>query len=61
MLLELFSPVPSWAQRRWDALGEPVPGAKCLFAYRIPNSEIDEELDFAREALWLAEETDATH
>lgn len=61
VLLEIFSPVPSWAQRRWDALGEPVPGAKYLFAYRIPNSEIDEELDFAREALWLAEETDATH
>jgi len=53
VILELFSPVPAWARRRWDSVGEPVPSAGCLFAYRIPKAEIDEEYRFAREALWL--------
>lgn len=54
-LLQFFSPAPAWARRRWDALGEPVPSAGCLFAYRIPKAEIEEERRFAREALWLEE------
>lgn len=55
VVLELFSPAPAWARRRWDAIGEPVPSAGSLFAYRIPKTEIDEERRFAREALWLEE------
>jgi hypothetical protein len=58
MVLELFSPVPAWARRRWDAVGEPVPNSGCLFAYRFAETEIEEERRFAREALWL-EELDA--
>ncbi len=53
VVLEFFSPAPAWARRRWDAIGEPVPSAGCLFAYRIPRAEIEEERRFAREALWL--------
>jgi hypothetical protein len=56
-ILEFFSPTPAWARRRWDAIGEPVPSARSLFAYRIPNEEIDEERRFACEALWLEEMT----
>jgi len=55
VVLELFSPVPAWARRRWDAIGEPVPSTGSLFAYRIPKTEIDEERRFARGALWLEE------
>lgn len=55
VILELFSPAPAWARRRWDAIGEPAPMAGCLFAYRIPRAEIDEERRFMREALWLEE------
>lgn len=55
VFLEFFSPVPAWARRRWDAIGEPVPSAGCLFAYRIPRMEIEEERRFMREALWLEE------
>jgi hypothetical protein len=55
VVLEFFSPVPAWARRRWDAIGEPVPSTGCLFAYRIPKTEIDEERRFAREALWAEE------
>ncbi len=54
-VLELFSPVPAWAQRRWAAIGEPVPSSGSLFAYRIPKAEIDEERRFARDTLWLEE------
>lgn len=57
LVLEFFSPVPAWARRRWDAIGEPVPTAGSLFAYRIAKAEIDEERRFAREALWLEELT----
>lgn len=57
VVLELFSPAPAWARRRWDAIGEPVPSAGSLFAYRIANAEFDEERRFMREALWLEEMT----
>jgi hypothetical protein len=57
VVLELFSPAPAWARRRWDAIGEPVSSAASLFAYRIPKAEIDEERRFAHEALWLEETT----
>lgn len=57
VVLELFSPAPAWARRRWDAIGEPVPSIGSLFAYRIAKAEIDEERRFIREALWLEEMT----
>jgi hypothetical protein len=56
-VMEFFSPVPMWARRRWDAIGEPVPGSGCLFAYKLADTELGEELRFAREALWLEELT----
>ena len=54
-MLELFSPLPMWARRRWDAIGEPVPSSGCLFAYRFPENEVTEELAFVHEKLWLTE------
>ena len=51
----VFSPVPMWARRRWDAVGEPVLGSGCLFAHRLAETELAEELRFAHEALWLQE------
>jgi len=53
VLLEFFSPVPMWARRRWDAVGDPVPSSGCLFAYRFTKVEYQEELRFAHEAMWL--------
>ena len=54
-VVQFFSPVPAWAQRRWDAVGEPASSQGCLFAYRLAETELDEELRFARNALWLEE------
>jgi len=59
-VLELFSPLPMWARRRWDAVGEPTPASGCLFAYTIPNTELVEERRFARDVLWLDEQQTAT-
>lgn len=53
--IDFFSPVPMWAQRRWNAVGEPVKEPGCLFAYRLHKTELGEELRFAREELWLEE------
>lgn len=54
-VIDFFSPVPMWARRRWDAVGEPVVNSGCLFSYCFLESEIDEELRFVRTKLWLAE------
>lgn len=54
-VLEFFTPVPMWARRRWDAVGEPVPSSGCLFAYGLDRAEFKQELHFALEELWLSE------
>jgi hypothetical protein len=56
-VFQLFSPVPMWARRRWDAVGEPIPSSGCLFAYRLLNPEVVEEARFAHEVLWLEQMT----
>lgn len=54
--IKFYSPIPTWAQRRLDNLGEPVVGADCLFSYKIPNQDLEQELNFLEEKLWLARE-----
>ena len=54
-VLQLFSPVPMWVQRKWDVIGEPTPSSGCLFAYRFTDAEMPEEVQFLRDALWLSE------
>lgn len=54
-VIEFFSPVPGWAESRWEAVGEPAGGPGHLFAYGFPETELDEELRFVREKLWLEE------
>jgi len=53
-IFDLFSPVPSWAQRRWDGFATPVEAGKCLMSYRINESDLEEEVKFLEEMLWLA-------
>ena len=53
--VQFFSPVPMWAQRRWDAVGEPVSSDRCLFAYKFSEQQLEDELRFAKENLWLEE------
>ncbi|MGV8041429.1 MAG: hypothetical protein AB2L07_15685 [Thermoanaerobaculaceae bacterium] len=60
-LLQVFSPVPIWARRRWDAVGELVAAAGCLFAYRFVGTEIAEEARFAVDDLWLRDTDAGSH
>lgn len=51
--IKLFSPIPTWAQRRLDVMGEPKKLPGCLFGYNVEKSDIKEIVDFLIEHLWL--------
>ena len=54
VVFEFQSPIPSWGQRRLDALGRPQgrqPGS--LFAYKLSDDLMDQELAFLEETMWL--------
>lgn len=55
-VVDFYSPVPAWAQKRWDAIGEPVSSSGCLFSYKFSMSELQEEINFMNERLWLAQD-----
>ena len=53
-VIDLFSPIPSWAQRRLDIVATPIlksPGA--LLSYSVPTAELAEEIRFLEEMMWL--------
>jgi hypothetical protein len=50
--LDLFSPVPAWAERRWLLLGAPVRPIGCLCSYRFSVLESQQEILFLKERLW---------
>lgn len=57
VVVDFFSPVPTWAQRRLDLQGTPVSRSRgALFSYRVRPSEIDRILRFFDELLWLQDE-----
>jgi len=57
IVLSFFSPIPSWAQRHLDTVGERVEAPSCLFAYRLPVGEVPQEKEFLETRLWLAAAT----
>lgn len=53
-VLDFFSPLPSWAQRRLDIVGNPLERSRgALFSYGLPGTEAVEELDFLTAMLWV--------
>ena len=54
-LLDFFSPVPMWARRRWETIGEPVSAFGCLFSFKFSETVVSDEIAFAREYMWLKE------
>ncbi|HJQ30071.1 MAG TPA: hypothetical protein VJ827_12075, partial [Rubrobacter sp.] len=57
LVLDLFSPVPSWAQRRLDAVGTPLlRGRGALMSYSFEPAEVEEEVAFLSESLWMSPE-----
>lgn len=51
--IDIFSPIPTWALRRWDAVGVRTVPHSALISYAFPESEIDSESRFATERMWL--------
>jgi hypothetical protein len=52
-LFDLFSPIPEWAHRRWNAVGERVAPEHCLFSYRFDPEIVQDENRFAETRMWL--------
>jgi hypothetical protein len=52
-VLDFFSPIPLWAQRRLAVLGRPVSRERCLFSYWIPERELASEESFLQNQLWM--------
>jgi hypothetical protein len=56
-VVDFFSPIPSWAQRRLDVIGTPLlKSSGALFSYRLPDDEVEEELRFLEQMLWVLPE-----
>jgi hypothetical protein len=55
-VIDLFSPIPSWAQRRLDVVGTPILRSKgSLLSYTLPAAEAAEEVQFLKDMMWLVE------
>ncbi len=55
--IDVFSPFPAWAKRRWDYTGKPVMSSGCLFSYCFSRSSLAEQKRFLEERMWLSELT----
>jgi hypothetical protein len=53
-VVEVFSPIPLWAHRRWNLVAEQTSMPGCLFAYRFPTEALETEISFAETRMWLA-------
>ena len=52
-VMDFYSPVPTWATRRWDAVGLRTVPNSSLMSYTFPEIQIDAECSFATERMWL--------
>jgi hypothetical protein len=54
-LLHLYSPIPSWAQRRLNALGRALPKRRgSLMSYSVSEDQLANEVAFLAETMWIA-------
>lgn len=58
VIVDFFSPIPRWALRKWDVLGEAVAPMRSLLAYRFPVPEFATVRRDLEDDLWLVECTD---
>ncbi|NFV80688.1 hypothetical protein [Magnetospirillum aberrantis] len=52
-ILDFFSPLPSWAERKLAISGGRTPPFRSLLAYAVPACGTDEALSFLEDYLWL--------
>lgn len=53
-VLSFFSPLPAWAVRRLSMIGDQFKPVGALLGFRIPIQNIEDELRWLEETLWLA-------
>jgi hypothetical protein len=53
MVLEFYSPLPLWAERRLIAIGNIMEPCNCLFSYLISKEDLPVETEFLGDYLWL--------
>lgn len=54
-LVDFFSPIPLWARRRWDVIGELIEPKASLFAYRFTVVDFGREQRYMEDELWLTQ------
>jgi len=54
-VVDIFSPIPNWMERRWNWMGNRADSAGCLMSFEFAKSDLEQELEFARRKLWLAD------
>ncbi|MBT9141650.1 MAG: hypothetical protein DDT32_00147 [Syntrophomonadaceae bacterium] len=53
--VDVFSPIPSWIERRWNWVGKRIENRGSLLSFQFAETDIKQELDFIRRKLWLVE------
>lgn len=53
-ILAFSAPLPAWAARRLSFIGKPVSVPRSLLAFEIPQQNVQDELRWLGENLWLA-------
>jgi hypothetical protein len=51
---DFFSPIPAWARRRLAVIGQELEPAGCLMSFFVPVREVDTEMRFLNEMLYLS-------
>ena len=58
-VVDLFSPLPSWAERYLELVGRPVDKSRgALFSYRVSNSALPDLSSMLTKGLWMSLVTD---
>jgi hypothetical protein len=53
-VIDLFAPLPTWAERYLELVGLPVPKTRgALFSYRVPDAVVRDVEGFLGESLWM--------
>lgn len=52
--IDLFSPLPAFAERRLALVATKVAGAQCLYSFTLPIARLAEEVGSLRALLWMA-------
>ena len=60
VVLSFYSPLPAWAVRRLSLIGEQFKPVSSLLGFRIPAKDLDEEMRWLGETLWLTRDDGGT-